>query len=811
MFKSHLKTALRTLRKNKIYTIINIVGLCVGIAAALLIFRMVDYELSFNKEFDNYERIFRVVSEETTEEGAQNFTVCTPVPAMDVMENSVSQFAAMSRIKETWANLTVANPAGGAPIKKFALEPGQTALFVEPAFFSIFDLQWLAGDATTALDAPNTIVLTRSWAEKLFVDWEKAIDQDVLIDNIIPATVKGVIEDLPSNVDFSYPYLVSYPTLRNNADYFYFNPDSWGNCSSNNQVYALLNAPDQEDEANSLLAAVGKDEYSNRTGKQARFHVLQPLSDLHYNENYGHSGHHRTAKSRLRVLGAIGILILIMACFNFINLATAQAALRAKEVGVRKTLGSSRRQLIGQFMSETSLIVAFAVVLGGVIAAFCSPLLKHISDVPDELPFLSRPVIWIFLGGTTLLVTLLAGLYPSLALAGFKPVRALKNKADHSVLGGVVLRKSLVVLQFVIAQGLIIGAIITILQLDYIRSRDLGFNDNLVYTFPFNSDSTTISRQSALKQGLLSIPDVEAVSFNSDQPLSGNTWSSNFRYSSRPEDEPYSITIKLTDADYQKTYGIELIAGKWFPPSDTMKEVVVNETLLKKLGVNDPEEAINQHLTIWGNKKLRIVGVAEDFHTHSLRQEHQPLMMTTDKSLYWEAGVKIRPGNIAGAIGAIKSAFDAVLPEQVFRGRFLDESIAQFYENDNRLAATCKAFGLLAILISCLGLFGLATHAATQRVKEIGIRKVLGASVSSILGLLSRDFLKLVVIALIVASPLTWWLMNRWLDNFVYRINIGWWVFVVAGIVAIFIAFLTVSFQSVRVAMANPVDSLRSE
>lgn len=812
MFQNHLKIALRTLRKNKVYTAINLIGLTVGLAAALLIFRMVNYELSFNKGFANYDRIVRVTSVVKTSEEGESYNVCIPIPAMDAIETTMSQFSAMSRVHEMWSNITVPNPSGGAPLKKFAPDQGQTAFFAEPYFFQVFDFQWLAGDATTALNEPGAIVLTKSWADKCFDGWQNAMDKTVLIDNRIPATVKGVVADLPDNVDFNFPYLVSYETLKSNATYFFFDEDQWGSCSSNNQIYALLNDALQFEAANTLLATVGKEEYSNEQGVQKRFHVLQPLSDLHYNENYSHSGHHRTSKSRLRVLGSIGVLILIMACFNFINLATAQASLRAKEVGVRKTLGSMRGQLIGQFMSETGLIVVGAVFLGIAIATACSPLLKYISDVPDTLPFLSQPIIWIFLAGTTILVTLLAGLYPALALAGFEPVRALKNNVSNSRFGGVAIRKSLVVLQFVIAQGLIIGAIITILQLDYIRSRDLGFSDDLVYTFGFNNDSTTVARQTALKQRLLAIPTVEAVSLNSDQPLSGNTWSSNFRYSTRPEDEPYGITLKMADADYQKTYGMELVAGRWVAPSDTMREAVVNETLLKKLGIANPEEVLGEHITIWGSRKLPIVGVTKDFHTHSLRQNHLPLMIITDKTLYSETGVKIRPGSdITSTTAAIKAAFDEVLPEQVFTGSFLDENIAQFYEDDNRLAATCKAFGVLAILISCLGLFGLATHAAAQRIKEIGIRKVLGASVSGILSLLSKDFLTLVLVALVVASPIAWLLMNKWLDNFVYRITISWWVFVVAGILAVLIAFVTVSFQSIKAALANPVKSLRNE
>ena len=811
MFFNHLKIAIRSLRKNTTYTVINVLGLTIGIAAILLIFRMVSYELSFNKSFKNYDRITRVVSIGKDANEGLVYGTCTPIPAMDEMESTVGQFEAMARVKELWSNITIPNPNGGAPLKKFSTGEQQTAFFTEPTFFEIFDLAWLAGDAATALIEPNTIVLSKSWADKCFGRWQEAIDKTVLIDNLIPATVKAIYNDLPSNVDFTYPYLVSYPTLKANPSMFFYS-EHWGSCSSNNQVYALLKSADQFDEANVALAKVGEEHYSD-PDRNVRYktHVLQPLSDLHYNEEYSHSGNHRTGKSRLRVLGFIGILILVMACFNFINLATAQASLRAKEVGVRKTLGSSQRQLITQLMSETGVIVFFAVLLGVGIASLAAPLLKHISDVPDHIPFLANPIVWGFLAIVAILVTILAGLYPSLTLAAYHPVKAIRNQFSNERMSGASLRKSLVVLQFIIAQALIIGAIITINQIDYIQSRDLGFSKDLIYTFGFNNDSSTVARQNVLRQRLLQIPEVESVTFNSDQPMSGNTWSSNFRYSSRPEDEDFSLPIKFADASYQKTYGINMLAGEWYQPSDTMKDAVVNQTLLIKLGVNNPEDAVGQTVQMGNRTPLKIVGVVKDFHTHSLHHERLPLVMSTRKEYYWEAAVKMRPANMAATTKAVQRVFDDILPEQVFTGNFFDENIAEFYEDEQRLSATCKGFGLLAILISCLGLLGLAAHAAARRVKEIGVRKVLGASVTGIIGLLSKDFLKLVLIALLVAAPIAWLFMNRWLDNFIFRINIQWWVFAIAGVLAILIAFLTVSYQSIKAAMANPVDSLRSE
>ena len=810
MFQNHLKIALRTLRKNKIYSAVTLIGLTVGIAAVLLIFRMVSYELSFNKNFLNYDRIVRVVSTSKSAEGSEFFEVCTPISAMDAIEASVSQFEAMSRAKEFWPSLSLPDPNGGTPLKKFNLSDGETGFFVEPSFSGIFGLNWVAGGPAAVLSEPNTIVLNEQWARKFFDSPQQALGQTLIVDNIVPMTVKGVIADLPGNCDFPIPVLCSWQTLKGHSDLFFYE-ESWTSCSSNNQVYALLGNKGQMEAAQAVLAGIGAEEYKDRNGRKSRTHLLQPLSELHFDERFGHSGTHQVSKARLRILSGIGFLILIMACFNFINLATAQSTLRAKEVGVRKTLGGQRGQLAAQFLTETGLIVAVSVLLGVNLAALCSPLLQYVSDVPAEAPILTNPMVWGFLALTSVAVTLLAGLYPALALASFKPVAALRSQAAQEKTAGISLRKSLVILQFVIAQGLIIGALITLLQLDYIRSRDLGFSKNLVYTFTIGADSTSVARQTALKQALLQIPTVNSVSFSSDQPLSGNTWGTNFRYASRPEDEPYALTLKFCDADYQKTYGLHLLAGNWYPPSDTIRQGVVNRTLLRKLGINNPAEAVGQKLRLGSTQMVEITGVVEDFHTHSLHQEHLPLLMAPRRDYFWETGVKIRPDDIPGTLAAIQQAYDEVLPEQVFEGGFLDERIAKFYQDESRLSATCKGFGLLAILISCLGLFGLAAHAAQQRTKEIGIRKVLGATTEGIVGLLSKDFLKLVLIALGIATPLAYYFMDKWLQDFAYRINIQWWVFVLAGMVAILVAFLTVGFQSVKAALANPVESLRSE
>lgn len=811
MLTNNLKLALRNLRRQSGFTLLNVLGLAVGIAAVLLIFRIVWFELGFNKNFKNYERIVRVVTNERTQDGVTALNSCIPIPAMEVMRNTVPQFEHLVRLREAWPNIIVPNPAGGPPLKKFAPDGDdyEISFFAEPTFFQIFDLQWLAGDPGTALNDVGSVVLTRKMAEKCFGSWQEAMGKALLLDNIVPVTVRGVVQNLPLQCDFPINLLISYATLKSNSNLYPYE-EEWGACSSNNQVYALLRDPNQWDAASAALGKVGEQEYNQR-GYRSRTHVLQAFADLHFNENINHSGTHIMPKNRLWVLGSIGLLILVMACFNFINLATAQASLRAKEVGVRKTLGGSRGLLIRQFMSETALVVVFSVFIGAMLAFVTAPLLKHISEVPDDLPFFSNPVVWAFLGAATLAVTLFAGLYPASVLAGFNPIQALKSNSQQGASGGAFLRKSLVVLQFFIAQALVIGAIVIIQQLNYVQSRDLGFDKNLVYTFTMNTDSATIARQNTLKQRLLQIASVQSVSLCGDQPSSGNTWSSNFRYGNHSEDEPFNTSIKLCDSDWQKTYGFRLKAGRWLEPSDTLREAVVNETMLRKLSVANPEEAIGENLRIGGRRLIKIVGVVEDFHTHSLHEEHEPTLISSRKQFYSNVGIKIRPDNIAATTAAVEKVFNELLPEQVFSGEFLDERIANFYTAENRFSATCKGFGLLSIFISCLGLLGLAAHAAQRRAKEIGVRKVLGASIAGITGLLAKDFLKLVLASFVLAAPIAWWAMNQWLADFVYRIEIQWWMLAIAGVLAVTVAFVTVSFQSIRAALANPVRSLRSE
>ncbi|MBL7825396.1 MAG: ABC transporter permease [Saprospiraceae bacterium] len=809
----NLKPAFRQLSKNRLFAAINMIGLAVGVASGLLLFRIVQFEFSFNRTFSAFDRIVRVVTEEKVPTGEVFFTRGMPIPAMSEMENNVPQFETTSRVRELWGMIAVPDETGDITRNKFSLnsDGSEIAFFAEPGFLKIFDFEWLAGDRETALKEINSIVLTRSFAERCFGEnWLSALEKTVVMDNAIRLTVKGIMADPPVNSDFPFKYLVSYPTLKPNAE-LYFYDENWGNISTNNQFFALLTSKDQFQAAEVQMNKIGAEQYLKQNGKvQDKVHHIQALAQLHFDDEIGNSGSHIVPKSRLWILSSIGILILLMACFNFINLSTAQAAMRAREVGVRKTLGSGRGQLVAQFLSETFLIVLVAVLLGAGLAALGAPWLHHISDVPNDWPFLETPMIWAFLGLSVICITFVSGMYPSLVLAGFNPIRALRKDSAQALVGGVSLRKVLVVGQFVIAQALIVGALIALNQLDYVQKKELGFDKNLVYNFGFQADSASQSRLNPLKEQLKSIPGVVSVSYCSDQPLSGNTWSGNFALGRGQEDAPFGVCLKFCDAEFQKTYDLKLVTGRWMEPSDTMRECVVNETLLRKLGVR-PEEAIGKEMVVGQRRIIPIVGVVRDFHSHSLHEELEPMMLAPRKKFYSTGSVKVEPANRAATIASIEKVFYSIYPEQIFEGRFFDESIAEFYENEDRFANTCKGFAGLAILISCLGLFGLATHATARRTKEIGVRKVMGASVTSITSLLAKDFLKLVFLALLIATPLAWYFMDHWLSDFAFRIDIQWWVFGITGLTALLIAFITVSYQSIRAALSNPVKALRSE
>jgi predicted permease len=645
-------------------------------------------------------------------------------------------------------------------------------------------------------------------AEKYFGKWQDAIGQYIKLDNTLTLKVAGILEDVPGNSDFPLGVVGSYEGFKKCSAYPY--TTDWGNTTSNEQVYMQLPENVSADNINKQLLQFSKKHY--REDKMSiRTNFLQSLSEIHFDNRFENFGDHTTSRSTLWTLSLIGVFIIVMACINFINLATAQAVNRSKEIGIRKVLGSNRWTLFWQMMGETALIVFSALFIAVVLAYVCLPLIKHIDSISEPFTIFTTQTI-LFLLGIAVIVTIFSGIYPSSIVSGFSPMLALKNKITSATIGGISLRRGLVVTQFAISQVLIIGTIVAISQMNFVRNADLGFNKNAVFVLNSNSDSVVLSRQQALKQDLLRIPGAQSVSFSSDVPSSDNNWSTNFAFNHKP-DEKFSVYLKMADEDYFKTYGLQFIAGHGYEHSDTLNDVVINETLVKKLGLKAPADAIRKELKFGGSKRQwkTIVGVVKDFKTNSLREETKPICIGSRQQFYSTTSVKIRSTNLARTKDAILKIWDKYNPEYATNSYFMDESINDFYKQENQLSLLYKIFAGIAIFISCLGLYGLVSFMAVQRTKEVGIRKVLGASVGNIVYIFSKEFTLLIIIAFAVAAPLAWYMMNNWLQNFHYRIQLNVGVFLLAVLISVVIAWITVGYKSLRAAMANPVKSLRTE
>lgn len=803
MFKNYLKTAWRSIVRNKAFSLINITGLSIGIASSLLLFIVVQYEMSYDTFQPNYKRIYRVVTQDKFENDITHNSGI-PVAALKSLRAELPnmQFGGLRSIYGS--QLTVPS-AGNITGNKFIQETG--IFFFEPQLFNVFHYNWLAG-GPDALKDPNNVVLDEKTATKYFGNWQQAIGKTIVLDNAIPLKVNGILKNVPANTDLPLSVLISYETLKQHGE-AYYHSDNWYNTSSNFVIFALLPPAAKEADVNRALLQFSKTHYTPLHSNSVKTNFLQPLSNMHFDRRFAIFGAHITSKATLLTLSIIGIFIILMACVNFINLSTALSVNRSREVGIRKVLGSNRSQLFVQIMSETTGIVCISVIVALGIAALALPYIKHIASIQESLTLFTPQTLGMIVG-MGIVVILLAGLYPSFVLSKFNPINALKNKMVSASVRGVSLRRGLVIMQFTISQVLIIATAVAVSQMNFISKADLGLNKEGVLILSANRDSVIQSKQKAFKQQLLQAPGVQSVSFNSDAPSSENTWSSNFGYNHQP-DEKFQVDIKFADADYIKTFGVRLITGRATAESDTVQEVIINETLLKKLGIKNANDAIGKTLCLGGGQWFPIVGVMHDFKTHSLREEIKPLLITTHKNYYTYTAVKLRTNQLPETREAIQKTWNRFYPEYAYTPSFFDEDIAEFYQQEEQLSLLYKIFAGLAIFISCLGLYGLVSFMAVQRTKEVGIRKVFGASVASLLQLFSKEFTILIVVSFFIAVPVAWYMMHSWLNNFVFRIPLSIGFFAIAMMGSVLIAWITVGYKAIRAALANPVKALRSE
>ncbi len=802
MTMNYFKIAFRSVAKKKSFAAINIFGLATGIASCLILFIIIKYELSYNSFLPGYEKIYLVATATSSEDGVE-YNPGVPLPLLKAMRLDMPEVLSGSITSSFGSQITVlGKDANAAGQKKFIEEQG--VYFADPEFFKICKYEWLAGNEDL-LKEPDVTVLTRELAEKYFGNWHDAVGQYLRLDNAINLKVVGVLENIPKNTDYPLTLVSSYLTYINNENYY--GSEDWGRISSNNQVF--INLPDNDvAKAEARLAAILKKNMAEN-GNSTRKFELHPLSEIHYNSRIASWGNHTVNKSTLWTLALIGLFIVIMASINFINLSTAQAINRSKEIGIRKVLGGQRSSLFWQIMSETALIVIVSLIISIGLAAACLPYISNIASIEEKLNLFTSEVL-IFLVCLMVVVTIMSGIYPAMILSGFKPIVALKSKITSASIGGISLRRGLVVLQFSISQVLIIGTIVAVSQMSFVNKADLGFNKEAILVISTSTDSTVLAKQAAFKQELLALGEIQSVSFNSDVPSSYNNWGTNFAFNFKPE-EPYTLFLKYADADYFKTFGIQFAAGQPFSESDTVKNVVINETLVKKLGYTNAADVVGKQIKMGSGQWKPVSGVIKDFTTNSLRETVKPLLIASNKYDYSNVAIKIKSRNLASTKQAIEKVWDNHLPAYAISSFYMDESINRFYEQENQLSLLYSIFAGIAIFISCLGLYGLISFMATQRLKEVGVRKVLGASVTNILFLFSKEFTILVVIACAIAAPLAWYLMNDWLNSFSYRITIGAWVFALAAVVSLLIAWITVGYKSMKAALSNPVNSLRAE
>lgn len=806
MLKNYFKIAWRSLTRSKWIGAINILGLTIGITAALLLFIVVQHELSYDKFQSNYNQIHRVVTHDTYE----NITEKTPGVANPVPDALMAEKGRFEKVVPVISHYNVqvnVQPDGNpSEINKFKSE---SLFFSTSEYADLFDLEFLAG-SVAILDQPEMVVLTRAEADRFFGSWQNAQGKSLQLTNGVNLEVAAVVADNPENSNFNFDILVSYETLRSHQDVFGYDLGEWGSTGSNFQAYVLLDPNADLALVQNQLDDFSKKHFEGR-GTSVRTHHLQPMSDIHFNADLEPLTGRLVRKSTIQTLIIVGVFILIMASINFVNLSTSQAVGRSKEIGVRKVMGSSKSQIALQSFGETFLVIIMASVFSFGLANLLLPFLDKIADVPATISFFQQPIL-LFMVTLIVILTLLAGFYPAMIISKFQPIQALKNKFQGAEIGGISIRRGLVVLQFAIAQILMIGTLIAIRQMNLVQNTDLGFNKDAVYYIDVPTDSKTDVRIEGFKQQLLGIPGVKGASMASDVPSSDNNSASNFYFDNKNEDIVFPAFLKFADEDYFDLYEMEFVAGQGYPMSDTIRNVVINETMAKKLLIASPEEAIGKNIRLGGGGNwVPITGVVKDFTVNSLREEIKQLLITSNKRNYRQVAVRLDGSAEKSTLEAIQGKFEEVYPEQIYSGNFLDESIAAFYESEQKLALVYKIFAVLSILISCIGLYGLVSFMVGQKVKEIGIRKVLGASVTQITMMLSKEFILMVLLAFVIAIPLAYFMVQEWLASFAYKTPISVGLFLSVMLVSLLITALTVGSKAIRAAIANPVDSLTDE
>jgi putative ABC transport system permease protein len=809
MIRNYLKIAFRNLWKNKTFSIINIVGLAVGLSCFLLITIYVIDELSFDKYNKKADRIYRVNSDILFGGNVLHLPMSSDMMGA-ALKKDYPQIEEYARIFTNSGNKLIKK--GNEYINEWGVAN------VDSTFFNVFTIPALSGDTRTALNEPNTVVISESAAKKYFNTtnvFGKTIETNDNKNNLYKIT--AVVKDIPENSHFHFDFFFS----MKNVEY------QWGQYLSHNfRTYLLLkkgtdykafekNFSQYIDkyvlpQAKQYMNISSLDEFE-KSGNKLQYSLI-PVTKIHL---YSKQSFELTASGNIQyvyIFSAVALFILLIACINFMNLTTARSANRAKEVGIRKVLGTERKNLVVQFLTESTLMVILSMLIAIIITYFTLPLFNGVAAKSMTLNILFSPFILPILIVLPFIVGLLAGSYPAFFLSAFRPIEVLKSK--FKLAGNVSLRSTLVVFQFVTSIILIIGTIVVYRQLHYIQTKNLGFNKDQVLII---NDAYALDKNTdAFKNDLLQLPGVIAGTMSGYLPVSSSARNDNTFSKEAVMDVKNSFGMQMWSIDYGylQTMGMQLTKGRNFSKEygTDSSAMIINETTAKILGYDDPiGKKIYENRGATGLPvTYTIIGVVKNFNFETLRQPVGPLALVLGSST-WLASFKVKPDNISSLLKNVESKWKTMAKGMPFSYRFLNDSFNEMYKDEQRVGKIALTFSILAVLIACLGLFGLATFIAEQRTKEIGIRKVLGASIQGIVRLLTKDFLKLVAVAAVIAFPVAWFVMNNWLQDFAYRINMSWWVFLAAGAMAAMIALFTISFQAIKAAIANPVKSLRTE
>ncbi len=811
MKKNFFITALRTLRRNKLFALINVLGLSVGISAALIIYLMVQYEFSFEKFRPGKDRTYRIVTHMSFA-GSPIDNSGVPYAIVDAVRKEVRGIEA-SACFITGASKAAVPGAGAKPAEYRHLSD---ITYADQRYFQLFPAQWVAGNPSS-LDQLFHVALTESRAKKYFPKLTSAqiIGRTVTYDDSLPCTVTGIIKDEQRHTDLVFKEFISLPTFKRSSNAGLADPD-WGSVSSATQFFIRLEKGASARQVGQQLVTLRKkysEDSKDTTNKTA--HLLQPLTDIHFSGLYDNFGQHQANRSALYGLLVVAIFLLALGSINFINLTTAQAVKRAKEIGIRKIMGSSRRQIIIQFLGEAFLLTFLSTLLSVALAPVLVKLFADYMPSGLRLDLAHRPDIYLFLILLIITITLCSGFYPALTLSRFHPILALKNQAyeGKNTTRNALLRQSLTVFQFVIAQAFIICTFIVGSQIHYFLNKDMGFKKEAIVFFhpPFGAPK---EKNRLLLDKLRIIPGITQLSLGGNPPASGGVNSEIMIYNDGKKDIHTDVQLLKADTSYMQLYGLKLLAGRnLMPGPDSPRQLVINRYYAQQLGFFKPEAALGKIIKD-GNI---IVGVMEDFNQASLHNPMRPLALTPGNEYFltsFHIALQNTPAARAGwkaILAAVGKAYKEVYPGEEFEYQFFDESIAKFYVSEQHTAGLLRWATGLTIFISCLGLLGLVIFTTSLRTKEIGVRKVLGASVAQIVSLLSKDFVKLVCIAFVIAVPIAWYGTHRWMENFAYRTTISWWIYLLSGLAMLGIALLTLGIQTVRAANANPVKSLRTE